>query len=172
MCLWIKSCYELKWRQKYHFSKIIISNFQRETLVSYSRSTNVNVNMSFPSRNLKETLVLMCWESHFDIIEKWNLIVGHRDIYYAKKILNTFVCVEVRIFVEKWCVYEGHIFPRPLLQTCRLEKTSLCLNTRLFVKKKFPILIIFIVINVNVCLLCAHHVMTNIILHTWKPSCQ
>jgi hypothetical protein len=30
------------------------------------------------------------------------LIVGHRDIYYAKKILNYFLCVGVRILVGKW----------------------------------------------------------------------
>ena len=86
---------------------------------------------------LKETLVLMCLASHFDVIESSNLIVGHRDIYYAKKILNSFECVEVRILVEKWNIHEAHIFPRPLLQTCRLETTSLCLNTRLRVNKKF-----------------------------------
>jgi len=43
----------------------------------------------------------MCLASHFDIIDNTKLIAGHRDIYYAKKILNSFVCVEVRILVEK-----------------------------------------------------------------------
>jgi len=43
----------------------------------------------------------MCLASHFDIIENSKLIVGHRDIYYAKKILNFFVCVEVRILVAR-----------------------------------------------------------------------
>jgi len=114
----------------------------------------------------------MCLVSHFDIIEIWKLIVGHRDIDYAKKILNPFVCVEVRIFVEKLNVYEGHILPRPILQTGRLEKTSLCLNNRLIVNKNFQIVIIFIEINVNFCLLCAHHVMTSIIRHTRKRNCQ
>jgi len=115
---------------------------------------------------LKETLVLTCLASHFDIIESWKLNVGHRDIYYAKKILNSFVCVEVRIIVEKLNVYEGHIFPSPFLKTCRLETTSLYLNTRLFVNKNFQILKIFIEINLNFCLLCAHHVIKSLILHT------
>jgi hypothetical protein len=35
--------------QNYYFSTIIISNSQIEIMVSYSRSTNVNVNMSFPN---------------------------------------------------------------------------------------------------------------------------
>jgi hypothetical protein len=42
----------------------------------------------------------------------------------------------------------------------------LCLNTRLIVNKNYEIFIIFIEINVSVCLLWAHHVMTSIILHT------
>jgi len=45
--------------------------------------------------------VLMCFVSHFDIIESCKLIVGHGVIYYSKKILNSFVCVEVRILEEK-----------------------------------------------------------------------
>jgi len=39
-------------------------------------------------------------------------------------------------------------------------------------KKKFQILIIFIEININVCLLCAHHVMKSIIIHTQRPIWQ
>ena len=69
-------------------------------------------------------------------------------------------------------MYEAHIFPRPLQQTCRFETTSLCLNTRLIVNKNFQILIIFIEISVNVCLSCAHHVMKSIILHTRRPIYQ
>ena len=37
-------------------------------------------------------------------------------------------------------------------------------------KKNFKIHINFIEINVNVCLLCAPHVMTSIILHTRRPN--
>jgi len=39
-------------------------------------------------------------------------------------------------------------------------------------KQNFQILNIFIEINVNVCLLSAHQVMTSIILHTRRPNCQ
>jgi len=70
-------------------------------LVSYSRTTYVNVNMFFIIVILKETLVLMCLARHFVIIECLKLIVGHRVIYYAKKVLNIFIGVEVRILVEK-----------------------------------------------------------------------
>jgi len=114
----------------------------------------------------------MCLASYFDNIENWKLNVGHRDIYYEKKILNSFVCVEFRIPGEKWNEYESHIFPRPLLQTCRLETTSLCLNTPLLVNKNFKILNICIEINVNVFLLLYHNVMKGIILHTRRPNCQ
>ena len=138
MCFVNLSSSELKWRQNYHFSTIIISNSQTETLFSNSRSTNVNVNMSFLIVILKETLVLMCLSSHFVIFESWKLNVGMRDTYSAKKILNSIVGVEFRILVEKCFVYEGHIFQRLILQTCSLETTSLCLNTRLIVNKIFP----------------------------------
>ena len=114
----------------------------------------------------------MCLASHFDIIETWNVNVGHRVIYYAKKILNFFVCVEVGILVKKGNMYGAHIFPRPLLQTCRLEKTSLCLNTRLRVNNNFKFLNIYFEINVKICLLCVHPVMTCIILHTRRTNCQ
>ena len=51
--LWIQSCSELKWMRSYHFSTIIILNSKIETLVSFSRSTNINVNMIFPSSNFE-----------------------------------------------------------------------------------------------------------------------
>ena len=55
-----------------------------------------------------------------------------------KKISNYFIYVEILILEEKWNKYESHIFPRSLLQTCWLEKTSLCLNTRLNVNNELP----------------------------------
>jgi len=134
---WIESCSEMKWIQIYYFSTIIISNSQIETPISYSRSKNVNINMPFTISNFEGNLVLMCLASHFDIIASWKLIVGHRVIYYAKKILNSSLCMEVRILVEKWNECEVHIFPKPLLQTWRLETTSLCLNNQLLVKNIF-----------------------------------
>jgi len=39
--------------QNYYVSTIIISNSQIEILVSYSRSTNINVNMSLPKSKFK-----------------------------------------------------------------------------------------------------------------------
>ena len=113
----------------------------------------------------------MSLASHFDIIESRILIVGYRDIFCEKNFKFFRMCGG-KYSCKNWNVYEVHIFSRPLLQTCRLETTSFCLNTRLLLKKYFQILIIFIEINVNVCLLCAHHVMTSIILHTRRQNCQ
>ena len=53
----------------------------------------------------------------------------------CKKILNFSYVWRLEFFVKKLNMYEAHIFPRPLKQTCRLETTPLCLNTRLGVKK-------------------------------------
>jgi len=70
-------------RQNHHYCTIIISNSQIENLVSFSRSTNVNVNMSFPNSNFEGNFSTYCLARHFDIIESWKLIVGHRVIYYS-----------------------------------------------------------------------------------------
>ena len=78
----------------------------------------------------------------------------------------------LEFFVKKWNMYEAHIFPRRLQQKCRLVSNPLCLNTRIRVNKNFKIHINFIKFNVNVFLLCVHHVMTSIILHTRRPKCQ
>jgi len=80
--------------------------------------------MFFPNSNFEGNFSTYCLASHLDIIEILKLIVGHCNNYYAKKILNSFACVEVRILVDKWNVY-GQIFPRPLPKPCSLETTSL-----------------------------------------------
>jgi hypothetical protein len=120
---------------------LVRSSFQIqkiESLVSYSKSTNINVNMSFPNSNFEGYLstyvfVKSFWHYQDPKIECWT-----SSLKLCEKKLNTFVNVDVRILVEKLNVYEGHIFPTPLLQTCRFETTSLCLNTRLLVNKIFP----------------------------------
>ena len=105
----------------------VISNSKIEILVSFSRSTNVNVNLSFPNSKFEENLVLM---------ETWKLNVVNRGIYYAKNTNFSYVW-RLEFFVKKWNMYEAHILPRPLKQTCRLVTTPLCLSTRLRVNKKF-----------------------------------
>jgi len=132
--LWIKSCSEMQWRQNNNFSTIIISNSQIETLGSYSRSTNVNAKMSLVNRKFEGNFSTYVLGKSFRHYRELNIDCWTSRHILCEKILNSFVCVEVRIPLEKWNVYEGHIFQRPLLQTCRLETTSLCLNTRSNVK--------------------------------------
>ena len=86
--LWIYSCNELKRMQKYYFRTFIFSNSQIELLLSFSSSTNVNVNMCFPNSNFEGNL---CYASHFDIIETWKVNVGIKS-YIMQKILNFFMC--------------------------------------------------------------------------------
>ena len=50
---------------------------------------------------MKEIFVLMCLASALGTCANGKVIVGHCDIYYAKKILNYFGGVEIRILVEK-----------------------------------------------------------------------
>ena len=98
--------------------------------------------------------------------EKWILDIA---TYIMQKNIKFFHVWRLEFFCKKWNMYEAHIFPRPIQQTCRLETTPLCLNTLLRDKKIFKIHINFIEININVCLLCDHRVMTSLILHTRRP---
>jgi len=86
--------------------------------------------MSLPSSNFEgnfSTYVFGMSFWHYRVLKIYCWPSRH---IFCEKILNTFVCVEGRILVEKWNEYESHIFQRLLLQTCGLETTSLCLNTR------------------------------------------
>ena len=126
----------MKRRQKYYFRTFIFSNSQIEILVSFSKSTNVNLNMSFPNSN---------FEGNFSTYEFGKSFWHYRDLksecwtsrhILCKKILNFSYVWRLEFFVKKWNMYEVHIFPRSLKQTCRLETTPLCLNTRLGVNKR------------------------------------
>ena len=124
--LWILSCNDVKWRQNYHLSTFIISKSQIGTLVSYSNSTNVNVNMSFPNSNFEGSFRTNVFGKSFCHYRELKINCWSSRHILCEKILITFLGVEIRILVENLNVYEAHIFPRPLLQTFRLEKTSLC----------------------------------------------
>ena len=115
---------------------IIISNSQIEIQVSYSRSTFVNVNISFPNSNFEGNFCTYVFGKSFWHYRERKIDCCTSRHTLCEKSFNTFECVEVRFLVEKWNIYKAHIFPRPLLQTCRWETTSLCLNTRLIVNKK------------------------------------
>ena len=70
-------------------------------------------------------------------------------------------------------MYEAHIFPEAITTNMQLGKDSFVFEYPVKCKQKiFYIHINFIEINVNVCLLCAPHVMTSIFLHTRRPNCK
>ena len=127
-------CYELKRRQKYYFRTFIFSNSQIEILVSFSMSKDVNVNMSFPNSNFEGNLCVIQVILTISRLEKWMLDI---TTYIMQKILNFSYEWRLEFFVKKWNMYEAHIFPRQLQQTCSLETTPLCLNIRLRVNKIF-----------------------------------
>ena len=90
----------------------------------------------------------------------------------CKKILKFVISLEVRILFKKVkYVWSSH-FPEAITTNMQIGNGSLWLNTRIRVNEKFQIHINFIEIHVNVCLLCAHHVMSSTILHTRRPNCQ
>jgi len=74
--------------------------------------------MSVPKTNYQGNFSTYMYGKCFGTFAKLEMIVGHRDIYYAKKIINYFGRVEDIIFVEKINTYESHILPRTLVQTC------------------------------------------------------
>ena len=125
----------MNWKQKYYFSTFIISNSQIEILVSYSRSTNVNVNMCLPNSNIEGNFSTYVFGKSFWYYRGLKSECRTLRHILCEKFIKFFICVEVRILVKKWNMYEAHNFPQSLLQTCRFETTSLCFNTRLRVKK-------------------------------------
>jgi len=63
--LWIYSCNELKWWQNNYYGTIIVSNSQIEILVSYSRSTNANVDISFPKSKFEGNISIYVFGKSF-----------------------------------------------------------------------------------------------------------
>ena len=66
--------------------------------------------MSFPNSNFERNFSTYVFAKSFCYFRELKIEFGQRDTYSAKKILNSVVCVEVIILVEKCFVYEGHIF--------------------------------------------------------------
>ena len=96
-----------------------------------------NENMYVPKSILKDNLLIMCLAAVcFGTSASWNVVILLR-LYYYEKIYYFFGKLEIRILVGKWNTYEVHIFTKSLVQKCWLEKTNLCLNTRLSVNKNF-----------------------------------
>jgi len=83
--LWIYTCKEVKWWQIYYFSTIINPNSLIEILVSYSRSTNFNVNMSFPNSKFEGTFSTYVFGKSIWYYRETKMNVGHHDTYYSKK---------------------------------------------------------------------------------------
>ena len=141
----------MKRRQKYYFITFIFSNSQIEILFSFSRSTNVSVNMSFPNSNFEGNFSTYMFGSSFwyyrDLkSECWTS--GH---ILCKKILNFFIGVEVRILCKKVkYVWSSH-FPEAITTNMQNGNDSLVFKYTDTCKKNFKNHINFIEINVNIC---------------------
>ena len=91
----------MKRRQKYYFGTFIFSNSQIEILFSFSRSTNVNVNMSIPNSNFEENFSTYVFGKSFWHYRELKSECWTSRHIICKKILNIFLCVEVRILCKK-----------------------------------------------------------------------
>ena len=98
----------MKWRQNYHFSTIIISNSQIETLVSYSSSTNVNVNMSFTSSNFEGNFSTYVFGKSFWHYRDLEIDCSTSRHILCENILNSFVCWSLEFFRKVRCIWRSH----------------------------------------------------------------
>ena len=102
-------------KQKYYFSTFIISNSQIEILVSFSRSSNVNVYMSFPNSN---------FEANFSTYRDLKSECCTSRHILCKKYINSFICMEVRILCKKVkYVYSSH-FPEVITKNMQIGYDS------------------------------------------------
>ena len=77
----------------------------------------------------------MYYASNFDIIENWKVNVGNSDIYYAK-ILNIFICVEVRILCKKVKYVWGSHFSEAITTNMQLGNDSFVFEYTVTCKQK------------------------------------
>ena len=85
---------------------------------------------------LKETLVIMGLGSAFANLASWKLIVGHDDIYYAKKNKLFRICWDKNSFRKGNYIWRSH-FPEDIgTKMLIVNDLFLCLYTR-FSKKNF-----------------------------------
>ena len=123
--------------QKYYFRTFIFSNSKIEILFSFSSSTKVNVNMSLPNSNFEGNFSTYVFGKSF-----WN----YRDLkseswtsrhILCKKILNFFICVQVRILFKKVkYVWSSH-FHEAITTNMQIGNDSFAFKTRLGLNKKF-----------------------------------
>ena len=62
--------------------------------------------------------------------------VGHGDIYYAKKILNIFICVEVRILCKKVKYVWSSYFPEAITSNMQIGNDSFVFKYPVTCKQK------------------------------------
>jgi len=129
--------------------------------------------MSFPNSNFEGNISTYVFGKSF-----WYYRVLKRECWtsrhiFGKKILNFFICGKVRILCKNVKYVCSLHFPKAITRNMLIGNVSFVFKYPVTCKQKyFKIHNNFIEINLNVCLLCAHHVMSSIILHTRRPKCQ
>ena len=123
-------------KQKYFFRTFIFSNPQIEILVSFSRSTNVYVNMSFPISNFEGYFSTNVFGKSF-----WHYRALKSECWTSrhilcKKILNFFICVEVRILCKKVKYEWDSHFPEAITTNMQLGNDSFVFEYPVTCKQK------------------------------------
>ena len=135
MCFVNLTCSVMKWRQNYHLSTII-SNSQIETLVSYSRSTNVNLNISFPNSNFEGNFSTHVFGKSFWYyrevkIDCWT----SRHILCEKNIKHFLMCGGYNSW-EVECMWRSH-FPDAITTNMQIGNGLLVFKCPFLFKKIF-----------------------------------
>ena len=134
--LWTKSCSEMKCRRSNHFSTIIISKSQIETLVSYSRSTNVKVNMSFPNSNFEGNFSIYVFGKSFWHYRDFKSECCTSQHILCKKILNFFICLEDRILCKKVKYVWSSQFPQAITTNMQIGNDTFVFKYPVTCKQK------------------------------------
>ena len=142
----------MKRRQKYYFRTFIISNSQIEILVSFSRSTNVYVNMSFANSNFEGNFSTYVFGKSFWHYREQNCECWSSRHILCKKISNFSYVWRLEFFVQKVkYVWSSH-FPEAIKTNMQIGNDSFVFKYPVRFKKNLKIHINFIAINVKVCL--------------------
>ena len=120
--------------QKYYFSTFIISNSKTEILVSFSRSTNINVNMSFPNSNFEGNFSTYVWQVILTSKpEKWMLDLA---TYIMQRNIKFFICFEVRILCKKVKYVWSSNFPEAITTNMQIGYDSFVFKYPVTCKQK------------------------------------
>ena len=131
----------------YYFRTFIFSNSKIEILVSFSRSTNVSVNMPFPNSNFEENFITYqdlksecCTSRHIRILHV-QVLALHKKVYCMSKYLlyiityttyQALASLQSNNFIPIPCFIQGHPACQIFYITTHITHAGLALPVDMF----------------------------------------